>query len=412
MSGPNGVERGSSISVRDLVDDVALALTERPGRTFLTALGTLLGVAALVATLGLAQTAGGQIIGRFDELAATEVVIRPETQFASSGGRPVSFLPWDAEDRLRRLNGVNAAGTVSDVPVDGLVRSVPVIDPLGESAFRLPVMAVSPGLFRTSRTELATGRYYDAGHLERGDPVAVLGPAAARQLGVFRVDNSPTIFVADQALSVIGILENTQRQPELLNAVIIPESVARARFGLAAPAEVRIDVAIGASDLIATQAPLVLAPNNPERLRAIAAPSPERVRSGVQRDLNALVLLLGGVSLAVGAIGIANVTLVSVLERTSEIGLRRALGARQRHIAAQFLAESATLGAVAGLIGTSLGILTIVVVSAARQWTPLLAPWLPIAAPLLGALIGLVAGAYPAWRAATTEPIAALRGTD
>ncbi len=407
----------STFDLADLVNEMTLALTSRPARTFLTALGTILGVAALVSTLGLAKTAGNQIVGRFDELAATEVVVTPESSGGGFGfgGRnvQVSFIPVDAEHRLRRLNGVVAAGTKTDVDVgDRRARSVPVVDPLGQTEFQIPVIAASPGLFAASRSSLLTGRLFDFGHEERADPVAVLGPAAAQRLNVTRVDNTPTIFVGDEPLAVIGILRDTARQPELLSAIIIPNSVADGRFGSSAIGEVQIDVEVGAAELIATQAPVALAPNAPERLRVEAPPSPTRARAGVAEDLNSLFLILGGVSLLVGAIGIANVTLVSVLERTGEIGLRRAVGARRSHIATQFLAESVALGSLAGLLGTSLGILTVVIVSATRQWSPVLDPWLPVAAPILGAVIGLVAGTYPAWKAANTEPIAALRGAE
>jgi ABC-type antimicrobial peptide transport system permease subunit len=122
-----------------------------------------------------------------------------------------------------------------------------------------------------------------------------------------------------------------------------------------------------------------------------------------------LFLVLGGVSLLVGAIGIANVTLVSVLERVGEIGLRRALGAARRHVAAQFLMESTAMGLVGGIIGASMGVLLVVAISAARTWTPVLDPWVPLAAPLVGALTGLVAGLYPAIRASALEPVEALR---
>ncbi|MCP3989630.1 MAG: ABC transporter permease [Actinomycetia bacterium] len=407
----------STFAPADLLFEMTLALTSRPARTMLTALGTVLGVAALVATLGLAKTAGNQIVSRFDELEATEVVVTPETGGGFSLGfgsdrDQVSVIPWDAESRLTRLNGVTAAGAKSDVGVgDRLARSVPVIDPLGQTEFQIPVIAASPGLFSSSRARLFTGRFFDFGHDDRSDPVAVLGPAAAQRLNVTRVDNTPTIFIGDEALAVIGILADTARQPELLSAIIIPQSVAQERFGLQGVEEVQIEVEIGAAELIAAQAPVALAPDSPERLRVATPPSPTRVRSSVESDVNSLFLILGGVSLLVGAIGIANVTLVSVLERTGEIGLRRALGARRAHIAVQFLSESVALGALAGLLGTSVGILTVVVISATRQWTPVLDPWLPLAAPVLGAVIGLLAGTYPAWKAAKTEPIAALRGT-
>lgn len=411
LNGGDQVPR-SAFSARDLFGEISLALTARPARTLLTALGTILGVAALVTTLGLAKTAGNQIVSRFDELEATEVSIEPEQrQFGRNPSQNQSVLPWDAQDRISRLNGVTAVGTISDVDVNGrLARSVPVIDPLGQTEFQMPVVAASPGLFDAARSQLFTGRYFDAGHDSRADRVAVLGPGAAKRLNVSRVDNGPAIFIGDESVAVIGILATTERQPELLNSIIIPNGLARERFGLAALGEVLIEVDVGAAELIGTQAPVALAPNQPDRLDASWAVPPRRVRSDVQSDLDALFLILGGVSLLVGAIGIANVTLVSVLERTGEIGLRRALGATRRHIAAQFLGESVALGALAGLLGTSLGILTVVVVSATREWSPVLDSWLPFAAPVVGAVTGLLAGTYPAWKAASTEPIAALRG--
>jgi macrolide transport system ATP-binding/permease protein len=122
-----------------------------------------------------------------------------------------------------------------------------------------------------------------------------------------------------------------------------------------------------------------------------------------------MFLLLGGLSLVVGAIGIANITLVSVMERTGEIGLRRAIGATRGHIAAQFLFESASMGVIGGILGASLGVIIVVAVSAWQVWTPVLDPAAPFLAPLIGGAIGFLSGIYPAMRAALLEPVEAFR---
>lgn len=400
-------------SLRDLFNESAAGLLARPGRLALTTLGTVLGIAALVATLGLARTAGNQITSRFDELAATSVVITPAESFGSADSQ-MSTIPWDAQTRIERLNGVVAAGTKSDVDIgDNLARSVPIVDPLGTNEYQIDVTAASPGLFPAVRAELRTGRFFDAGNDERASAVAVLGRAAAQRLNIDRVEHQPTIFVGDgvneQPFTVVGILEDTARSPELLSDIIIPNGTAREVYKLKAPGEVQIETVVGAAYLIAEQAPVALDPNDPDRLRAFAPPEPEKVRGDVESDVYQLFLILGGISLLVGAVGIANVTLVSVLERTSEIGLRRALGAARRHIAAQFLVESTLTGLLGGVIGASVGIVTIVIVSYTREWTPVLDSWLAPAAVLLGAAVGLLSGTYPSFRAARTEPIAALR---
>jgi macrolide transport system ATP-binding/permease protein len=397
------------IELRDLVGEAAAGLMARPARVGLTVLGTVIGVAALVATLGLSKTAGNQIVGRFDKVAATDVVITPAPT-AQRGSTDV--IPWDAEARLLRLNGVAAAGTLSEVDVHGeLARSVPINDPLGQTELQLPVRAASPGLWRAVRANLTAGRLPDSGHSARGDRVAMLGENAAARLNISSLDQQPAIFIGDRLYQVIGLLGGVERQPSLLGSIAIPEGTARREFGLAAPGSVQVETDVGAVDLIARQAPEALNPSNPSQLRVAAPPDPRKLRRGVENDLNALFLLLGGVSLLVGALGIANVTLVSVLERVGEIGLRRALGAARRHIAGQFLIESTVMGLLGGIVGASVGTLVIVAVSASRTWTPVLEPLVPLAAPLIGALIGLLSGTYPALRAAAMEPVEALRAS-
>ena len=399
----------SGISLHDLLNEALAGMFARPGRMALTVLGVVIGMSALVATLGLTRTAGNRIISQFDQLAATELFVTPRPGTATGMVDPRA-IPWDAPARLQRLNGVVAAGLVSEVDVgDAMVSSSPVKDPLNQSAVKLAVRAASPEMFRAVRAELASGRFPDAGHSSRADRVAVLGPDAALRLGIARLERLPAVSIGDQLYMVIGILRDVARKPELLGSVIIPEGTARQYFGLAGPGTVVVETKIGAAYLIADQARYALRPDDPRLLKVQVPQEPKRVRDEVQTDLNLMFLMLGGLSLIVGALGIANITLVGVMERTGEIGLRRAIGATRRHIAMQFLFESAAMGVIGGVIGASLGVLIVIGVAAYQVWSPVLDPAAPALAPLIGGVIGVLSGIYPALRAANLEPADAFR---
>ncbi|GAA4235416.1 ABC transporter permease [Actinomadura meridiana] len=409
---------------RDLVAEAGAGLTQRPGRSVLTMLGTVLGVGAFVAILGLTATASGQIGKQFNSLTATTVTVtavdgQAGPDLAAGGGTDgaaVETIPADSDRRVRRLNGVVTAGTWRQIRfgADPLISASPIVRPGSEADMGgiVPVFAASAGTLGAAEATISQGVPFNAFHEGRAEPVAMLGATAAKRLGISRLDAGPAVFINNRAFTVIGIIGDTEQLPELVAGVVVPRQTARRVFGpppVDGQGQMIIRTRLGAAEVIAGLAPRALRPDRPDLLTAIPPPAPKVLRGKVTDELTGLFLLLATICLVIGAIGIANTTIVAVFERTGEIGLRRALGARPRHIAVQFLVESTALGLLGGLIGTALAIITVVAVALAKQWTAVLEPVSVFPAPLIGAAVGLLAGMYPAMRAARIEPQEALR---
>lgn len=393
-----------------LIDEVVSSIGRRPVRSALTALGTVLGVAAFVGILGLVALSGNQIDARFDEVSATTVTVTDAGDQKALDATDYS-IPADYRARIGRIDGVLRVGIAFTPPLDNpeISSQPPGINKQGTQG--LAVAAIDTDTAITSGGHITQGTFWDTNAQTTTADVAVLGSDAASALGITRIDTQPAVFINGRPYLVIGILAGPDRLPELGASIMIPATTALAHYG--PPHQPRAALLVttrtGAADIVGDQIALALRPDNPNLFKIAIPGSPTKLRSAITTTLQTLFLAMSGIVLLIGTVGIANTTLVAVLERTGEIGLRRALGASRTHIAAQFLLESGTLGLFGGIIGTTLATATVITTALTRHWTATLQPWTTITGPLIGLTVGLLAGLYPALRASHIQPAAALR---
>jgi len=381
-------------------------LGQKVSRTILTLIGTVVGVGAMVAIMGLTSTAAGQIDASFTALEATQVVVN-DAGTPSPGGFVNSF-PVDAVDRAGALNGVQACGVIQPVPnATGVVATDMTPTSLGVNA---PVYGATRGYFETIDATWSDGGPYTLFEEDENLPVAVIGASLARQLGVDRAGG--TMFVDGFVYRVVGVVSGVSSRTEALMSVFIPLEGMQERYGQPTQfqrATMVIHTRVGAARLVASEVARALRPDAVDAFAVVPPADPPRMKSVISASMSALLIALAGVTLLIGLAAIADTTLVAVMERVGEIGLRRAIGAFPRHIMSQFLLETLAIGFLAGLIGTSIAVIGVLATAISLRWTAIIDPWIILAGPFLGAVAGLVAGAFPAWKAGRISPIAALR---
>ena len=384
----------------DLMRVASVGLRTRKLRAGLSALGIAIGVAAIVAVLGLSSSSQAGLLAEIDRLGTNLLTVGNGQNISGE----TAELPGTAPAMIGRIGpvtDVEAIGTLSDVRA---YRS-PHIPDVNTNA--ISVQAASLGLPRAVGTSIAQGRYLDAATAT--EPVAVLGAAAAERLGIDRIYPGERIWVGRQWFYLAGILHGATLAPEIDSAVLVGFPAASRYLDFDGhPSTVYLRTA---TDQVEAVRSVLAATANPESPSEVTVSRPSDVlvaRAKAKSALNGLFLGLGAVSLLVGAVGVANIMVISVLERRSEIGLRRALGAARGHIRIQFLSEAVLLAVLGGTIGVAAGAAATAIYAHAKHWStviPALAWGGGLAAALL---IGAGAGLLPALRAARMSPTEAL----
>lgn len=387
------------------VDGLELSFTglqARPGRAALTALGIAFGIAAIVAILGISASGRAALLDQLDRLGTNLVRVTPGAGvFGNSDG-----LPVESSDMLGRVGPVEQVTSTALLEVTVLRNDlVPPLETEG-----LSVLAVPTNLPQVLKTDIVAGRFLDAA-TERL-PNVVLGWVAAERLAIADVEMPRRVFIGGEWFVVIGILDDMTLHPDIERAVLIGEPVARDLFEpdlqpTALYARIGTDFVDDVVDVI----PATVNPQNPDRISVTRPAEALAARRAAEEALTGLLVGLGSVALLVGGVAIANIMVMSVLERRMEVGVRRALGATRRHVRLQFLGESILLAGIGGVLGVLIGATITVAYVTNRGLTLSVPVWGLVGSIGLALVIGALAGLYPAARAARIPPAEAVRST-
>ncbi len=390
----------SKLHGADVLRTASVGLHTRKLRAALSALGIMIGIAAMVGVLGLSESSKSDLLAQLDRLGTNLLTVQAGTGIGIGSGE----LPEEAAGMISRIGPVETTSTIS--AVDANVYKTDFV-PAGQTG-GVTVQAVDVNLLDTLAGSVSDGRFLDPATSDY--PTTVLGSVAAERLGIREVSGTQQVWMGDQWFTVIGVLDQFELNPDLDRAALIGfDAAADYLEHDNVPTSILVRANPDYIDDVTAVLSATANPQNPEEVEVARPSDALEAKEAADDAFTALFLGLGAVALLVGGVGIANVMVISVLERRSEIGLRRALGATKRHVAVQFLGEALLLSAAGGIGGVALGWAVTGIYANVRGWNTLIPP-LAIGGGIAAALlIGAIAGLYPAIRAARLSPTEALR---